>query len=495
MLLRNRDWSTGGRRWPGTGTARGYRSSTPPAPVTRTFRGPEIRARRRPERARAGERAETAARVMAGSLAKAILRDLGVDIVGHVLSIGRYRCRPGSREIASRPRVPRGVRCGWRTRGSRPRSSGDRRVEGGRHHGRGVVEVIAGGSLRGLGSYVAWDRRLDGRLGQALMCIPAIKGWRSAAGLDWPGCRGSTFTTRCSRREPRGRSSGNICCRSIGTRTGPGAGGGMTNGEPVVVRAAMKPIPTQSVPLRTVTVDRFVASTAHRERSDVCAVPAASVVAETMVAIVLADAFLEKFGGDTMRDILYNYSGYLQRICGGMKRGALFPGVVLVGSWWSGKSSVGRQLAPASARRSWTWTSGSSRRRVPDPGSLRPGGGAGVPRAGESGAARRSLRERGRDRHGGRGILRRGEPGSPPFVRPRRLPRGRRGDDPGAGCRGSRASAASRGRSEEVVRELLSRRVHGYRTADVTVRTDGRTVEEVAGQVADWIDRTEGNAD
>lgn len=90
----------------------------------------------------------------------------------------------------------------------------------------------------------------------------------------------------------------------------------MTNGEPLIVRAAMKPIPTQSVPLRTVTVDRFVASTAHRERSDVCAVPAASVVAETMVAIVLADAFLEKFGGDAMRDILYNYSGYLRRICG-----------------------------------------------------------------------------------------------------------------------------------------------------------------------------------
>jgi chorismate synthase len=91
----------------------------------------------------------------------------------------------------------------------------------------------------------------------------------------------------------------------------------MTNGEPVVVRAAMKPIPTQSVPLRTVTVDRFDPSTAHRERSDVCAVPAASVVAETMVAIVLADAFLEKFGSDAMRDILYNYSGYLRRICGG----------------------------------------------------------------------------------------------------------------------------------------------------------------------------------
>jgi len=90
----------------------------------------------------------------------------------------------------------------------------------------------------------------------------------------------------------------------------------MTNGEPVVVRAAMKPIPTQSKPLRTVTVGRFEAATAHRERSDVCAVPAASVVAEAMTAIVLADAFLEKFGGDAMGDILYNYRHYLRRICG-----------------------------------------------------------------------------------------------------------------------------------------------------------------------------------
>jgi chorismate synthase len=90
----------------------------------------------------------------------------------------------------------------------------------------------------------------------------------------------------------------------------------MTNGEPVVVRAAMKPIPTQSRPLRTVTVDRFEPAAAHRERSDVCAVPAASVVAEAMTAIVLADAFLEKFGGDAMCDILYNYTQYMRRIGG-----------------------------------------------------------------------------------------------------------------------------------------------------------------------------------
>ncbi len=91
----------------------------------------------------------------------------------------------------------------------------------------------------------------------------------------------------------------------------------MTNGEPVVVRAAMKPIPTQAKALRTVTIGSWTRARAHRERSDVCAVPACSVVAEAMVAIVLADAFLRKFGGDSMTEIQYNYAGYLRRIAGG----------------------------------------------------------------------------------------------------------------------------------------------------------------------------------
>jgi chorismate synthase len=182
----------------------------------------------------------------------------------------------------------------------------------------GVVEVIAGGVPPGLGSYVAWDRRLDGRLGQALMCIPAIKGVEVGGGVELAGMPGIDVHDEVF---PGANPAAPLLGKFLlpfhrDTNRAGGLEGGMTNGEPVIVRAAMKPIPTQSVPLRTVTVDRFVASTAHRERSDVCAVPAASVVAETMVAIVLADAFLEKFGGDAMRDILYNYSGYLRRICG-----------------------------------------------------------------------------------------------------------------------------------------------------------------------------------
>jgi chorismate synthase len=150
------------------------------------------------------------------------------------------------------------------------------------------------------------------------MCIPAIKGVEVGGGVGLAGMPGIDVHDEVF---PGGNPAELFLGKFLlpfhrDTNRAGGLEGGMTNGGPVVVRAAMKPIPTQSVPLRTVTIDRYVASTAHRERSDVCAVPAASVVAEAMVALVLADAFLEKFGGDAMRDILYNYSGYLRRICG-----------------------------------------------------------------------------------------------------------------------------------------------------------------------------------
>ncbi len=262
---------------------------------------------------------ETAARVMAGALAKTLLRELGVAIVGHVVSIGEFRVNPrveGNAEEAARAE-------GSPLRMADPEAEEivarwiDRVKESGTTAG-GVVEVIARGVPPGLGSYVAWDRRLDGRLGQALMCIHAIKGVEVGGGTRLSSLAGSEVHDELF----PGPAPGNLLLGKYAlpfhrkTNRAGGLEGGMTNGEPVVVRAAMKPIPTQSVPLRTVTIDTWEPTSAHRERSDVCAVPAASVVAEAMVAIVLADAFLEKFGGDAMEDILYNYSRYLGRICG-----------------------------------------------------------------------------------------------------------------------------------------------------------------------------------
>jgi chorismate synthase len=262
---------------------------------------------------------ETAARVMAGALAKCLLRELGVAIVGHVISIGEFRVHT---------QVEGNAEAAVRAEGSPLRMADadverqvvrwiDRVRETGTTAG-GVVEVIAKGVPPGLGSYVAWDRRLDGRLAQALMCIHAIKGVEVGGGIRLSFLPGSEVHDEVF-PGPSGENvllGGSALPFHRKTNRAGGLEGGMTNGEPVVVRAAMKPIPTQSVPLRTVTVDRWEPTSAHRERSDVCAVPAASVVAEAMVAIVLADAFLEKFGGDALRDILYNYSQYLARICG-----------------------------------------------------------------------------------------------------------------------------------------------------------------------------------
>ncbi|MBI5905560.1 MAG: chorismate synthase [Deltaproteobacteria bacterium] len=262
---------------------------------------------------------ETAARVMAGALAKAFLREVGAEVVGHVLSIGDFRVPPdveGNPEAAA---LAEGspVRMADRDTERNVVRWIDELKESGTTAG-GVVEVIATGVPPGLGSYVAWDRRLDGRLGQALMCIPAIKGVEVGGGMSLSSLPGSEVHDEVL-PGPGGRRpllGSHLLPFHRETNRAGGLEGGMTNGEPLVVRAAMKPIPTQSRPLRTVTVDGWKPTEAHRERSDVCAVPAASVVAETMVAIVLADAFLEKFGGDAMRDILYNYSRYLTRICG-----------------------------------------------------------------------------------------------------------------------------------------------------------------------------------
>lgn len=320
MLLRNRDWVNWREKMAQAGDGEGVPKLDTARPGHADLPGvlkyAQGDVRNVLERASARE---TAARVMAGALAKALLRELGVDIVGHVLSIGAFRVPEdiGGNRVAAARAEGSPLRMADKGIEAEVMRWIDEMKEAGTTAG-GVVEVIAGGVPPGLGSYVAWDRRLDGRLGRALMCIPAIKGVEVGGGMELAGMPGVDVHDEVF-------PGGDPAVRFLGkyrlpfhreTNRAGGLEGGMTNGEPVVVRAAMKPIPTQSVPLRTVTVDRFERTTAHRERSDVCAVPAASVVAETMVAIVLADAFLEKFGGDAMRDILYNYTGYLRRICG-----------------------------------------------------------------------------------------------------------------------------------------------------------------------------------
>ena len=179
----------------------------------------------------------------------------------------------------------------------------------------GVVETVATGCPPGLGSHVHWDRKLDSRFAGALMGIQAIKGVEIGMGFGVAYRPGSRVHDELFHNSDTGfsRSSNNA----------GGLEGGMTNGEPVVVRAAMKPLSTLKSPLKSVNMQDHSPVTAHFERSDVCAVPAAGVICEAMVGIVLAEAVMEKFGSDSMEELLRNYDSYLTSI---QSRGAQSPG-------------------------------------------------------------------------------------------------------------------------------------------------------------------------
>jgi chorismate synthase len=174
----------------------------------------------------------------------------------------------------------------------------------------GVFEVVASGVPVGLGSHVHWDRRLDGRIAQAVMSINAVKGVEMGVGFNVAYLAGSQVHDIIEFSARRGWKHA--------TNRAGGIEGGMSNGEPIVVRAAVKPIPTMTKPLPSADLRTGQKVEAHIERSDVCIVPAAGVIGEAMLAIVLAEAVLEKFGGDHISETLRNYRGYLKSV--GLKK-------------------------------------------------------------------------------------------------------------------------------------------------------------------------------
>jgi chorismate synthase len=174
----------------------------------------------------------------------------------------------------------------------------------------GVVEVIALGAPVGLGSHVSWDAKLDGRLAQALMSIPAVKGVELGLGFEAARRKGSEVHDEILPGLARA------------TNRAGGTEGGMTTGEPLVVRVAMKPISTLMSPLRTVDLKTGGPAQAQSERSDVTAVPAMGVIAEAMMALVLAQALLEKFGGDALSETRRNFEGYLAQVRARTPKGA-----------------------------------------------------------------------------------------------------------------------------------------------------------------------------
>lgn len=260
----------------------------------------------RPVLERASAR-ETAARVALGAVAKAFLAELNIHLVSHTVAIGPVSVPagaplPGPESVVELDADP--VRCFDAKTSAAMVAEIDDTKKSGDTVG-GVVEVLVYGMPPGVGSYVHWDRRLDSRLAGALMGIQAIKGVEVGDGFATTERRGSVA------HDPLQITEGKIF-RETG-RAG-GIEGGMTTGQVVRVRAGMKPIATVPRALPTVDVATGEEAKAHHQRSDVCAVPAAGVVAEAMVALVIADAVVEKFGGDSVAEVNRNIDGYLAAI-------------------------------------------------------------------------------------------------------------------------------------------------------------------------------------
>lgn len=254
---------------------------------------------------------ETAARVAAGAIAKRLLEEFGITIGSHVVILGGVEADlpeplPGDINAAAAespvrcldPEASRAMVEAIDAAGAEGDSLG------------GVFEVVARGVPLGLGSHVSWETRLDGRIAGALMSIQAMKGVEIGMGFRAARVRGSAVHDEIE-RDPDRRHTGGFRRRR---NNAGGTEGGMSTGEPLVARVAMKPLSSLRRPLDSVDLRTGEAAKAVRERSDVCAVPAAGVVGEAMVALILADAMREKFGGDSLAEMRENHDTYLRRI-------------------------------------------------------------------------------------------------------------------------------------------------------------------------------------
>ena len=250
---------------------------------------------------------ETAARVAVGALARALLAEFGVDVLGHVVAIGSAEIRriPSSLAALRRGAEASPVRCADAGASRRMTRLIDRAARA-RDTVGGVVEIRAAGLPPGLGSHVHWDRKLDGRLAAAIMSIQAFKGVTIGDAFAVARCPGSRAHDAIYFDRRRGFHRR--------TNRAGGIEGGMTNGELLVVCGAVKPVSTLGRPLASVDLVTKRRVRALRERSDICMVPAAAVVAEAVVAIELARAFQEKFGGDSLGEMRRNHGAYLKAL-------------------------------------------------------------------------------------------------------------------------------------------------------------------------------------
>ena len=317
MLIRNRDWKN-------------WQEIMDPAPRDSDVEGPRRRSvtRVRPGHAdltgilkydrtdardileRASAR-ETTARVAAGAIARKLLSELGVTIGSHLVHLGGVDARRPDRLPANLNEAADASQL--RTLDADAEREMIARIDVAKRAGNtlgGICEVVVDGLPVGLGSHVSWDRKLDAQLGAAMMSIPAVKGVEIGMGFGTARVPGSEVHDEIAPAPGRTRA-GNV---QRATNNAGGLEGGMTTGEPLVVRVGMKPISTLMRPLGTVDVATGEPAQAVAERSDVTAVPAMGVIAESMAALVLADAMLQKFGGDSLSEIRRNLDGYLSHL-------------------------------------------------------------------------------------------------------------------------------------------------------------------------------------
>jgi chorismate synthase len=311
LVIRNKDWQNWTEALPvEDGVPEKQRAVTRPRPGHADLAG-AIKynfhdARYILERASARE---TTARVAVGAVAKALLAEFGIAVLSHVIAVGPVRLERSAEwgelaALAARDEVLLG--CVDAPTETRMKEVVDEAYRTGDTVG-GVFEVVARGLPVGLGSHATWDSRLDGRLAQAIVSIQAVKGVEVGFAAEGASSFGSKVqdTIHYDRQGHRFTRGAN--------RAG-GLEGGMTNGQDVLVRGLLKPISTLRRPLESVDLTTREPALAAYERSDVCVVPAAGVIGEAMVALVLASAFLEKFGGDSLAETGRNYEGYLKQV-------------------------------------------------------------------------------------------------------------------------------------------------------------------------------------
>ena len=307
LIIKNRDWANWKEKMSVGEVASESERLTKPRPghadLTGILKTGQDDIRNILERASARE---TAVKVAVGAIAKMFLKEFGLTIFSHVTGIGSVEIKAPTPTPDDIKKIEASqVRCVDK-KGSKKMVEEIERAAAEKDTLGGVFEILAYGVPPGLGSYVSWDRRLDGSIAKAIMGIPAIKGVEIGSGFRNAAVRGSEAHDEIYFEKNKGFYRE--------TNRAGGIEGGMKNGEPIVIRGAMKPIPTVGKPLKTVDIESKDEATSFKERADICALPSAGVIAEAALAIELANEMVKKFGGDSLEDLKANFSHYLNRI-------------------------------------------------------------------------------------------------------------------------------------------------------------------------------------